>query len=650
LLNIYIITQVGVPLSSGGVIGEMIAPTFLSAFNEIGASLILIALLLVGTTLMFGVSWIAVARVSAVHAYQRLGQMWQTAIEKRQAAQEAKRAKQELIARQPVIANREPKKQQREVKAEAPAKKKKAKKVQQVIREAASQPTEVDISNDKRGDVPSIDLLDTPEKNKKVGYDADELESLSRQVEMRLEEFGIIVKVVTVYPGPVVTRFELELSPGMKVSKITGLAKDLARSLSKPSVRVVEVIPGKAVIGLEIPNEDREIVRLKEILSAPTYTNANSPLSLGLGKDIAGHPVIIDVAKMPHMLVAGTTGAGKSVSINAMILSILLKATPEEVKMIMIDPKMLELSIYEGIPHLLAPVVTNMKEAANSLRWCVSEMDKRYRLMAALSVRNLVGFNEKVKKAAASGNPIKDPFFVSVDDSVEAPNLDVLPKIVVVIDELADMMMVVGKKVEELIARIAQKARAAGIHMILATQRPSVDVITGLIKANVPCRIAFNVSSRIDSRTILDQQGAEQLLGNGDMLYLPPGTSLPVRVHGAYVADDEVLRVVAAWKKRGEPQYLDEVTEGKTSSEPGSSNGDLFDEEEDSEQDALYDTAVAIVIETRRASISSIQRRLKIGYNRAARMMDAMEAAGIVSPMESSGAREVLVPPPQKDS
>lgn len=493
------------------------------------------------------------------------------------------------------------------------------------------------------GTLPPLTLLDMPERVFHNNYSTETLEMMSREVEVRLRDFGVQAQVVAVHPGPVVTRFELQLAAGVKVSKITTLAKDLARSLSVISVRVVEVIPGKPLVGLELPNENRQTVRLRETLASQPYEQARSPLSMALGKDISGHPVIVDLAKMPHLLVAGTTGAGKSVGLNAMLLSILFKATPEDVRMILIDPKMLELSIYEGIPHLLTPVVTDMKDAANALRWCVAEMDRRYRLMAALGVRNLASFNQKITDAKNSGNPIIDPLWRPQDQFEETPpELATLPYILVLVDEFADMMMVVGKKVEELIARLAQKARAAGIHLILATQRPSVDVITGLIKANIPTRIAFQVSSRIDSRTILDQQGAEQLLGHGDMLYLPPGTAVPVRVHGAFVADHEVHKVVGDWKERGgEPIYLEEITEGN---KEGGVGGDptAFDFEEES--DELYDQAVQIVISSRRASISNIQRRLKIGYNRAARLVEMMEKAGLVGPMESNGTREILVP------
>jgi S-DNA-T family DNA segregation ATPase FtsK/SpoIIIE len=472
------------------------------------------------------------------------------------------------------------------------------------------------------------------------GYTHEELENLSRDVEQHLLDFGIQADVVAVHPGPVVTRFELQLAAGIKVSKLTALAKDLARSLSVVSVRVVEVIPGKTVVGLELPNHSREVVRLSDVLSAEVYQQAHSTLTLALGVDIAGHPVVVDLAKMPHLLVAGTTGSGKSVGINAMILSILFKATPEQVRLIMVDPKMLELSVYDGIPHLLTPVVTDMKEAASALRWCVEEMERRYRLMAALGVRNLAGYNAKVMEAKAAGEPLRNPLWKPVDSMDElAPELEALPYVVVVIDELADMMMVVGKKVEQLIARIAQKARAAGIHMILATQRPSVDVLTGLIKSNIPTRISFQVSSKIDSRTILDQQGAEQLLGHGDMLYLAPGSGAPLRVHGAYVDDKEVHRIADDWRAKGEPDYIDDILQMTGDGSDGSGEEDGQSAEDD---DPLYDQAVEFVIQTRKASISAVQRRLKIGYNRAARMIEEMERTGIVGPLEG-GYRDVLV-------
>ncbi|HRE32850.1 MAG TPA: DNA translocase FtsK, partial [Candidatus Berkiella sp.] len=468
------------------------------------------------------------------------------------------------------------------------------------------------------------------------GFSSQQRQDLSRLVETRLMEFGVDAKVVGVLPGPVITRFELDLAAGIKVNKITGLAKDLARSLSVVSVRVVEVIPGKSVVGLEIPNPNRELVRLKEVLEDGCYQDAESPITLALGKDIAGRPVAVDLAKMPHLLVAGTTGSGKSVGVNAMLLSILYKASPEDVRLIMIDPKMLELAVYDNIPHLLTPVVTDMKDAANALRWCVAEMERRYQLMAAIGVRNLTGYNQKVFAAAKDGQPLLDPFWQPMPGDKPEP-LEKLPYIVVVVDEFADMMMVVGKKVEELIARIAQKARAAGIHLILATQRPSVDVITGLIKANIPTRIAFQVSSRIDSRTIIDQSGAEQLLGHGDMLYLPPGVGIPHRIHGAFVSDDEVHKVTKELRKLGQPAYIESVVQSSPSSTTSALDGEL---------DELYDQALAIVTESRKASISLVQRRLKIGYNRAARLIEQMESEGVVSSVLSNGTREVLAPAP----
>ena len=494
----------------------------------------------------------------------------------------------------------------------------------------------------KEGELPNLSLLDDPPIQEK-GYSEESLEAMSRLVELKLKDFGIEVEVVSVSPGPIITRFELDPAPGVKVNKISTLSKDLARSLSVVSVRIVEVIPGKSYIGLEIPNENRELVTLGEILKSKVYDEMASPLTLALGKDIGGNSVVADLSKMPHLLIAGTTGSGKSVAINAMILSLLYKASAEHVRLIMVDPKMLELSVYEGIPHLLTPVVTDMKEAANALRWCVAEMDRRYRLMAALGVRNIGGYNKKVKDAISDNNPIPDPLYKPPELSdnekpVNHPTLNTLPFIVIIIDELADMMMIVGKKTEELISRLAQKARASGIHMVLATQRPSVDVITGLIKANVPSRIAFQVSAKVDSRTILDQMGAETLLGHGDMLYLPPGTSLPTRVHGAFVADNEVHAVVDNLKGAGAPQYIEEIVQTTETNISG------IDGENDAEKDVLYDQAVQIVIETKKASISGIQRRLKIGYNRAARMVESMEAAGLVGPLESNGAREILIP------
>jgi S-DNA-T family DNA segregation ATPase FtsK/SpoIIIE len=494
--------------------------------------------------------------------------------------------------------------------------------------------------------LPDLSLLDPPEPPSDKGFSQDELTEMGDLLVRRLGEFGVEAEIVAINPGPVVTRFEIDPAPGVKVSRITNLAKDLARSLAVISVRVVEVIPGKSTVGIEIPNQYREMVRLSQILGSDAYTKDPSVLSLALGHDISGQSVCANLAKMPHLLVAGTTGSGKSVGVNAMILSMLYKARPDDLRLILVDPKMLELSIYEGIPHLLAPVVTDMKDAANALRWCVGEMERRYKLMAALGVRNLEGFNQKIREHEERGEPILDPTFVpsGFDPNEAAPELKAMPFIVVVIDEFADMMMIVGKKVDQLIARLAQKARAAGIHLILATQRPSVDVITGLIKANVPSRISFQVSSKIDSRTVLDQGGAEQLLGHGDMLYLPAGKPVPVRVHGAFVDDHEVHNVVNFWKIQGEPAYEEAILNAQSAGD-GEVQGSLLDG--DDEADPLYDEAVAFVTETRRASISAVQRKLKIGYNRAARMIEAMEAAGVVSEMGSNGSREVLAPGPR---
>ena len=628
------------PLHAGGVLGNLVGRFAVDAFNYLGATLVLLTLFLVGITFFTGLSWL---RVMDATGRLTLGLMAKTLFQ-------FHRLRDYWLARK-ARAERE-----EHVKVEkARSKSRKPPKIEQPgpgveLSERVEKERQVPLFEPEPGSsMPPLALLDDVKPSGK-GYSTEALELMSRQVELKLKDFGIEVEVVAVHPGPVITRFELMPAPGLKVSRVTNLAKDLARALSVISVRVVEVIPGKSVIGLEIPNEHREMVVLSEILRSKAYDSAAARLSLALGKDISGQPVVVDLARMPHLLVAGTTGSGKSVAINAMILSLLYKTTPDDVRLIMVDPKMLELSIYEGIPHLLTPVVTDMKEAACALRWCVGEMERRYRLMAALGVRNIAGYNRKIKEARASGEPITDPLFKPEEHLDETPpELETLPFIVVIIDELADMMMIVGKKCEELIARLAQKARAAGIHLILATQRPSVDVITGLIKANVPTRIAFQVSSKIDSRTILDQMGAEQLLGHGDMLYLAPGSGLPQRVHGAFVSDAEVHRVVEHLKKTGEPRYLEDVTQESTdpaSLLPGEAPADGAG---DTENDPLYDQAVAIVTETRKASISGVQRRLKIGYNRAARMIEAMEMAGIVGPLESNGSREVLAPPPPKD-
>ena len=630
----------------GGVLGMLVTKNFIAQFNVVGSTLFLSALLLASTTLATGFSWMDnLNRMSRqivllfTRAYETIKQFC-TYLKTQLIARREKSAR--AIIRKTITPTPNSKPPQTHA-IVTPTFCDSECATQSFIPIKPYSPPATHIPSKKvttHASLPSLSLLDPVETTRKEGYSSEELERLSREVELRLKDFGIQVHVVEVRPGPVVTRFEMQPAAGIKVSRITGLAKDLARSLSVVSVRIVEVIPGKSVVGLEVPNKHREIVRLSEILSSNSYQQAHSPLSLALGKDIAGYPVIVDLGKMPHLLVAGTTGSGKSVGLNAMLLSILYKATPQEVRLIMIDPKMLELAIYEGIPHLLAPVVTDMKEAANALRWCVAEMERRYKLMANLGVRNLAGYNQKVREAQSKGSPLSDPFWTS-EQGGQAELLTQLPFIIVLIDEFADMIMVVGKKVEELIARIAQKARAAGIHLILATQRPSVDVITGLIKANIPTRIAFQVSSKIDSRTILDQQGADQLLGHGDMLYLAPGTGVPIRVHGAFVADGEVHHVVNALKQSATPEYTLDLTQA--SLETPDSNAE-FGDNNWGEKDTLYDQAVQIVLETRRASISSVQRRLKIGYNRAARLMEDMEKAGLVSAMESNGNREILVP------
>jgi S-DNA-T family DNA segregation ATPase FtsK/SpoIIIE len=635
--------------SAGGVIGGMVGQGLAAGLNFLGATLLLIAAWMAGLSLAFGVSWLTIMdRIGAWTwgAIDWARSQWSTSRDVAEG-RERKQARQETIkTEQKKSSSRPP--PRIETPPPPPPKSERVERERQVPL----------FDPPKAGELPPLNLLDEPPPHEPA-YSAEALEALSRLVEMKLKDFGIEVEVVAVQPGPVVTRFELRPAPGVKASQITSLSKDLARSLSVLSVRVVEVIPGKSVMGLEIANEKREIVTLGEIIRSKAYEDLHSPLALALGKDIGGQPVVADLARMPHLLIAGTTGSGKSVAINAMVLSLLYKSTAEHVRLIMIDPKMLELSVYEGIPHLLAPVVTDMKQAANALRWCVGEMERRYQLMAALGVRNLSSFNRRVKEAADSGKPIRDPVMMqrasndpTIDQS-QIPDLTPLPYIVVIIDELADLMMIVGKKVEELIARLAQKARASGIHLVLATQRPSVDVITGLIKANIPCRIAFQVSSRVDSRTILDQMGAETLLGHGDMLYLPAGTSMPTRVHGAFVSDQEVHRVVKELKKAAPPNYIDEVLSGPKAPIPGLPGEDGDDTVQmgaaDAEQDPLYDEAVKIVTRERKPSISYVQRRLKIGYNRAARLLEAMEAAGLVGPLQSNGAREVLVPVPPED-
>ncbi len=638
----------GLREGSGGVIGHQLVDLLVPSFSYVGSTLILLAVFLFGLTAFTGMSWLGLMDITGKYALRGTDWSYQRWLRFRQWRDEREEVKQTTEQRRVALeAQVERNLSRPTVKIEAALPTEKKQVSERVERERQGSLFKVSATEG----LPALHLLDATDPNRDTGYSSDDLEAMSRLLELKLKDYNVDAEVTAVYPGPVITRFEVQPAPGVKVSRISGLVKDLARSLAVISVRVVEVIPGKSVIGIEIPNVDREMVRLSEVLQSRAYDNSHSPVSLALGHDISGEPVVVDLQKMPHLLVAGTTGSGKSVGINAMILSMLFKASPEEVRLIMVDPKMLELAVYEGIPHLLTPVVTDMKDAANALRWCVAEMERRYRLMAALGVRNLSGFNRKVREAIKSGEPLADPLWqpspLEDEDDQEPSTLEALPVIVVVIDEFADMMMVVGKKVEELIARIAQKARAAGIHLVLATQRPSVDVITGLIKANIPTRIAFQVSSKVDSRTILDQGGAEQLLGHGDMLYLPAGSPVPIRVHGAFVDDDEVHRVVDSWKELGEPNYLDGILDSRSDSElfPGiAAKGG--DEEDGDEQDPLYDEAVAFVTESGRASISSVQRKLRIGYNRAARMIESMEQAGVVSPMNSNGSREVLAHAP----
>ncbi|WP_439650192.1 DNA translocase FtsK [Isoalcanivorax beigongshangi] len=629
------------PANTGGILGQSVGRAALNGFNLTGGNLVLITLFLIGMTIFTDLSWIKLSeRIGAgvLLMSQRIP-AWFSA--RRERREDDRLAKVAVAQRREVVEVAKKKAATRVPPSITPA----VKKVETSVRAEKEKQQPLFAATQSEGGLPSLVLLDAVEEQK-GGYSEETLDAMSRLLEIKLRDFNIEAEVVAVQPGPVITRFEIQPAAGIKVSRITNLAKDLARSLAVISVRVVEVIPGKTTVGIEIPNEQREMIRFTEAVASRAFDDSASPLTLALGKDISGRPVVADLAKMPHLLVAGTTGSGKSVGLNAMLLSILFKSPPEDVRLIMIDPKMLELAVYDGIPHLLTPVVTDMKEAASALRWGVGEMERRYRLMAAMGVRNLAGFNRKVVEAEKAGQPLKDPMWKPndpMDLTEEAPLLEKLPYIVIVVDEFADMMMIVGKKVEELIARIAQKARAAGIHLILATQRPSVDVITGLIKANVPSRMAFQVSSKIDSRTVLDQGGAEQLLGHGDMLYLPVGVSVPERVHGAFVSDEEVHRVCDDWRARGEPNYLPEVLEGDTTGLGGFGDGGEGGDD-DAEQDPLYDEAVAHVIETRRPSISAVQRKLKIGYNRAARLVEAMEMAGIVTPAGHNGQREVIVP------
>jgi S-DNA-T family DNA segregation ATPase FtsK/SpoIIIE len=643
LASLHFTAHSELPFTSGGVLGNWVGLGLAGPFSFVGATIFLLAVFFAGVTLFTGLSWLKLMDVTGRLSFVLVA-----------------RAREGFSSLVDYVIGLRAKKQRRETVAEDKKvlEKHVAPRIEPVIKpiaksERVERERQVPLFDVPAGsgELPPLKLLD-PAEASRVAYNKETLETLSRLLEKKLLDFDIEAQVVAVHPGPVITRFEIDPAAGVKASQITNLARDLARALSVISLRVVENIPGKSTVGIEIPNENREIVHLSDCLSSQAYDDQHSPLALALGKDIGGSPVIVDLAKMPHMLIAGTTGSGKSVCINALILSLVYKSTPEQVRLIMVDPKMLELAMYEGIPHLLTPVVTDMKQAANALRWCIIEMERRYRLMAALGVRNISGYNNKVREAEKAGKPILDPIYQVQSDDDQVPELKPLPYIVILIDELADLMMVVGKKIEELIARLAQKARAAGLHLIVATQRPSVDVITGLIKANIPARIAFQVSARVDSRTILDQMGAEQLLGQGDMLFLTPGTGLPLRIHGAFVSDGEVHKVVNFLKKSGKPSYDDSILTGEAeiagmAAVPGLAGlGGAGGELGDGENDPLYDEALKIVTETRRASISGVQRRLRIGYNRAARLIEEMEKAGVVGPMQSNGNREVLAPPP----
>ena len=619
--------KIALPLAPGGMFGAVLGSLLARLIGYTGATLFLLVMMAVSFSLFTGLSWLRfIDRLGEVieTSYLWLRNAWQTRQDKRIGAQAVSERIAVVEVEKKRVEDHQP------IRIELP--------IVEVPRSTrVEKEKQVSLFDDMHDSaLPPLHLLDQPRHEVEV-LSADTLEYTSRLIERKLNDFGVEVKVVAAYPGPVITRYEIEPAVGVKGSQITNLVRDLARALSVVSIRLVETIPGKSYMALELPNPKRQMVQLSEILGSQVYADMGSVLTMAMGKDIAGKPVVADLGKMPHVLVAGTTGSGKSVGINAMILSILYKATPQEVRMLLIDPKMLELSVYEGIPHLLAPVVTDMRQAASGLNWCVQEMDKRYKLMSVLGVRNIAGYNQKVRDAIKAGKPLTNPFTLTPDNP-EA--LEELPFIVVFIDELADLMMVVGKKVEELIARLAQKARASGIHLVLATQRPSVDVITGLIKANVPTRVAFQVSSKIDSRTILDQMGAEALLGQGDMLYLPPGTGYPQRVHGAFVSDQEVHRVIEHLKSQGEANYIEGVL---TSMEEQSEGGEL-DGGADAEADPLYDQAVAVVLKSRRASISFVQRDLRIGYNRAARLIEQMEKAGIVTAMQHNGNREVIAP------
>tara|TARA_X000000368_G_scaffold35721_1_gene26099 strand:+ start:1091 stop:3457 length:2367 start_codon:yes stop_codon:yes gene_type:complete len=632
------------PQEGGGLIGSKISSLTLGPLSTVGSGLLFISLALLGLTLSLEVSWanlISKSQTYLLTSGTHIGEKLSNLLENLRQKQKLKKEKVE-----------------RQEKVIESTKVKEVSKPAEVVKQKLKLDTSKRAEEEKQEELfeykeisqpPKLSLLDEKTEISSDETSESSLRQLGELVVSKLAEYNINeVTVESIQPGPVVIRLELKLPSGLKVNQVSNISKDLARSLAKTSVRIVEVIEGKDTIGIEVPREDRQPVLLSEVLSSTVYDDSKSPLTIALGKDISGSAVVADLSSMPHLLVAGTTGSGKSVAINAMLISILYKATPEQVRLILIDPKMLELSVYEDIPHLLAPVITDMKEASSGLRWCVNEMERRYKLMAHLGVRNLNGFNKKVSDSIASGELIKDPTWKinEAAEGEEAPTLEELPFIVIAVDELADLMMVVGKTAEQLIARIAQKARAAGIHMLLATQRPSVDVITGLIKANISSRVAFQVASKMDSRVVLDQGGAEQLLGKGDMLYISPGTSIPQRVHGAFVGDDEVKRVADDWRQRGKAEYLEEVTkeEGTVSGMPG-----IASESEDGDKDELYDEAVAFVAQSRRASISAVQRRLRVGYNRAARIIESMEETGIVSPMATNGNREVLIPPPPED-
>ena len=623
--------RISLPLTPGGLLGETLSKQLSSLLGFTGATLTMVIIFAIGFSLFSGLSWVRLSEKigggieESCLAAKDICMRW---LNRRNGSipSHDREVRTEETGKQPFPSVP----LHIEMPETAPSKS---------VRNSREKQTP-QFSNSPDGIIPPLHLLDEPQSNVEM-LSSDTLEFTSRLIERKLQEFGVEVKVVAAYPGPVITRYEIEPAVGVKGNQIVNLVRDLARALTVASIRVVETIPGKTVMGLEIPNPNRQTVRLHEILASGVYENNPSPLTIALGKDISGRPVVSDLAKMPHALVAGTTGSGKSVAINAIILSLVYKASPDNVRLILIDPKMLELSVYDGIPHLLTPVVTDMRDAASALNWCVAEMERRYKLMSALGVRNLAGYNQKVREAVKNEEPLTNPLN-PVPNSPEL--LEEMPLIVVVIDELADLMMIVGKKVEKLIARLAQKARAAGIHLLLATQRPSVDVITGLIKANIPTRIAFQVSSKIDSRTILDQMGAEALLGQGDMLYLPPGSGYPQRVHGAFVADHEVHKVVEYLKQHGEAHYIDEILQTSEESALSDENGGEPGKSAGGESDPLYDEAVSIVIKSRRASISLVQRQLRIGYNRAARLIEEMERAGLVSSMQSNGNREVLAP------